>query len=41
MRGMKAIFGTNEDGSIKNSWNGVTPDKVFGVKDTSWMFEDD
>lgn len=39
-RGMKEIFGTNEDGSIKNSWDGVTPDKVFGKWDTSWMFED-
>lgn len=39
-RGMKEIFGTNEDGSIKNSWDGVTPDKVFGKWDTSLMFED-
>ena len=40
-QGMKEIFGTNADGSIKNSWDNVTPDKIFGVREKSWMFEDE
>ena len=32
--GMKAIFGTDDDGNIKKSWDGVKPDKIFGKYQT-------